>query len=159
MNKVLTNDLIRSRRIPTIIIFNDAKSCYGRIVLWIAAIALRRLGTSAEASQEMMRTLQTAKHKICTAYGDSDIDYGGRYVFPPLQGTGQGNGSRPAIWVAISTVLLSIMKQQEFGFSILSALSFSALALAGFAFVDDTNIIHAETDPYTDPTIVLEQAQ
>ena len=62
LNKVLTNNLIRSRRIPTIIIFNDAKSCYGRIVLWIAAIALRRLGTSAEASQEMMRALQTAKH-------------------------------------------------------------------------------------------------
>ena len=57
LNKVLTNDLIRSRRLPTIIIFNDAKSCYDRIVLWIAAIALRRLGTSASASQEMMRTL------------------------------------------------------------------------------------------------------
>ena len=33
LNKVLTNDLIRSRRLPTIIIFNDAKSFYYRIVL------------------------------------------------------------------------------------------------------------------------------
>ena len=159
LNKVLTNDLIRSRRLPTIIIFNDAKSCYDRVVLWIAAISLRRLGTSASASQEMMRTLQAAKHKICTAYGDSSITYGGSCLNPPLQGAGQGNGAGPAIWVAISTVLLSIMRQQGFGFSILSSLSFTALVLAGFAFVDDTDIIHAASDPYTLSSDVLDQAQ
>ena len=74
-------------------------------------------------------------------------------------GLSQGNGAGPAIWVAISTVLLSIMRQRGFGFSILSSLSFTALVLAGFAFVDDTDIIHAANDPYTLPSDVLEQAQ
>ena len=51
------------------------------------------------------------------------------------------------------------MRQRGFGFSILSSLSFTALVLAGFAFVDDTDIIHAANDPYTLPSDVLEQAQ
>ena len=159
LNKVLTNDLIRARRLPSIIIFNDAKSCYERNLLWIAALALRRLGTSTPASLEMMRTLQTVKHKICTAYGDSKVDYGGPFLSKPLQGVGQGNGAGPAIWVAISTVLLTIMRQKGYGLSILSTLSFSALVMAGFAFVDDTDIIHSANDPHTCPFEVLQQAQ
>ena len=43
LNNVISNDLIRSRIIPSIIIFNDAKSCYDRVVHWVAALALRRL--------------------------------------------------------------------------------------------------------------------
>ena len=155
LNKVLTNDLIRARRLPSIIILNDAKSCYDRIVLWIAVLALRRLGTSTPASLEMMRTLQTVKHKICTAYGDSKGDYGGPFLSKPLQGVGQGNGAGPAIWVAISTVLLTIMRQRGYGLSILSTLSFSALVMEGFAFVDDTDIIHSANDPHTCPFEVL----
>ena len=32
-NKVLTNDLIQTRMLPSIIIFNDVKSCYDIILL------------------------------------------------------------------------------------------------------------------------------
>ena len=112
LNKVLANDLIRARRVPSVLIFNDAKSCYDRIVLWIAALALRRLGTSKNATLEMMKTLQKADHKICTAYGNSESTYGGSDTVIPLQGVGQGNGAGPAIWVAISSVLLSIMRKK-----------------------------------------------
>ena len=159
LSKVLCIDLIRARKIPTIIIFNDAKSCYDRIVLWIAALALRRLGATKESTLEMTRTLQAASHKICTAYGDSTSKYGGHCNYPPLQGVGQGNGAGPAIWVAISAVLLTIMRVKGFGFSVLSAISLKALVLAGFAFVDDTNIIHAADNPYTNSLDVLEKAQ
>ena len=82
LNKVLCIDIARARRIPTIIVFNDAKSCYDRIVLWIAAISLRRLGVSKNATLEMLRTLQTASHKICTAYGDSSISYNANRNIP-----------------------------------------------------------------------------
>ena len=76
LNKVLSNYLIRARNLPTVFVFNDAKSYYDRIVLWIASLALRRLGVSREATLEMMLTLQAAEHKICTAYGDSHQTYG-----------------------------------------------------------------------------------
>ena len=125
----------------------------------IAAIDLRRLGTSASESQEMMRTLQAAKQKKCTVYGYYSITYGGSCLYPPLQGFGHGNGAGPVIWVAISTVLLAIMRQRGFRFSIFSSLSFTSLVLAGFAFVDDTDIIHASNDPYTLPSDVLDQSK
>ena len=159
LNKVLTNDIIRARKLPSVIIFNDTKSCYDRIVLWVAALALRRLGATKESTLEMMQTLQSASHKICTAYGDSTSTYGGHDSYPPLQGVGQGNGAGPAIWVAISTVLLTIMRSKGFGLSILSAISLEALVIAGFAFVDDADIIHAANDPYIDNQEVLKTAQ
>ena len=106
----------------------------------------------------MLTTLQTASHKICRAYGDSTISYEANRNIP-LQGVGQGNGAGPAIWVAISSVLLTIMRNKGFGFSILSALSWQALIISAFAFVDDTDIIHAAVDPYTNPQQVLVEAQ
>ena len=116
------------------------------------------MGVSKGATLEMLKTLQTASHKICTAYGDSTISYeADRNI--PLQGVGQGNGVGPAIWVAISSVLLTIMRSKGFGFSILPALSWQALAIAAFAFVDDTDIIHSANDPYVEPNQVLSEAQ
>ena len=76
-----------------------------------------------------------------------------------MQGVGQGNGSGPAIWVAISSVLLTIMRSKGFGFTIFSALSWQALVISAFAFVDDTDIIHAADDPYVEPHQVLKEAQ
>jgi len=51
------------------------------------------------------------------------------------------------------------MRQRGYGLSILSDLSFSALIMAGFAFVDDTDIIHSANDPHTCPFELLKQAQ
>ena len=42
-----------------IIIFNDAKSCYDRVVHWVAALALRRLGASKESTLGMMNPYNT----------------------------------------------------------------------------------------------------
>ena len=106
-----------------------------------------------------MKQLQTVKQKICKAYGDSNLDYGGSFLSKPLQGIGQGNGVEPAIWVEISMVLISIMRQMGYGQYILSALSLSALVMAVFAFVDDTDIIHSANDPHTCPFEVLQQEQ
>ena len=41
LEKVLMNDILRFCRVAAIIISNDARSCYDRIVLWIATLALR----------------------------------------------------------------------------------------------------------------------
>ena len=51
------------------------------------------------------------------------------------------------------------MRQRGHGLSIISALSFSALVMAGFAFIDDTDIIHSANDPHTCSFEVLQQAQ
>ena len=51
------------------------------------------------------------------------------------------------------------MKTKGFDFFILSTLSLSDLAIAAFAFVDDTEIVHSAPDPYCDSTDNLKEAQ
>ena len=81
---------------------NDAQACYDRIVLWIASLALQRIGLTAKAAFSMTNTLQSATHDIATAFGISIDKY--FPTTPPHQGSGQGNGAGPTIWVMISTI-------------------------------------------------------
>ena len=37
------------------------------------------------------------------------------YIYPPNQGSGQGNGAGPTIWVMISSILLTIMRDNSYG--------------------------------------------
>ena len=87
LEKVLINDLIRSRRYSTLIVCKDARSCYDQIVLWIAALAMGRCGLPEAAVTLMVIALQAAKHFIKTAYGRSKRFYGNNQ-YPPTQGCG-----------------------------------------------------------------------
>ena len=121
-NKVLTMDLLRLRHQAGALCSNDAKLCYDRVVHSIAALAMIRQGAPKGAVMSMLKTLQQSKHKIRTAYGVSERNYG-QHHSPPLQGLGQGNGCAPAGWAVISTPLINLMRTAGFGFNILSALS------------------------------------
>jgi hypothetical protein len=44
LDKVLTADIVRQRKLPTALCSNDAKQCYDRIVHAIANICLQRVG-------------------------------------------------------------------------------------------------------------------
>jgi hypothetical protein len=91
LNKVLTMDLLCMRRQAGALCSNDARSCFDRIVHWVASLCLRRLGLQKEPRIEMFASIQKAWHYIATAYKESTRQYGGKR-FPPLQGAGQGNG-------------------------------------------------------------------
>ena len=117
LNKRLTANLMRLRRQAFAICFNDAKSCYDRIVHWICALARRRLGAPKEAVSSMFETIQLSRHKIGTAHGTSKTKYTGRKN-NPLQGIGQGNGCGPTLWVAISTPIIAMMVGLGFGLNI-----------------------------------------
>ena len=77
----------------------------------------------------------------------------------PHQGSGQDNGKEPTIWVMISAILLTIMQDEGFGLNALSCLSQLALVIAGFAFVDDTEIINATPSVNTTCEELLQQQQ
>jgi hypothetical protein len=157
LNKVLTMDLSRLRCLPMALCSNDAKSCYDRIVLWIAALSLLRMGAAQSAVSEMMQTLLTAWHHVITAFGESTRRYRGTHH--PLQGVGQDNGAAPEIWAVISAVLLTIMRDEGFGLNLLSALFLTSIFIAGFAFVDDTDLLHAATHPNTPGSLLIPQMQ
>ena len=71
LNKVLTMDLLRLLRQAGGLCSNDAKSCYDRIVHWIAIISLMRLGMPYQPIFSMFETLQNSWHYIATAFGIS----------------------------------------------------------------------------------------
>jgi hypothetical protein len=126
-------------------------------VLWVAALCLLRLGMAGSVIAEMMLTLLRAWHVVNTAFGDSTRHYRG--LAQPLQGIGQGNGAGPAIWAVISAVILRVMRDSGFGLNYITALSATAIVLAGFAFVDDTNLLHATPHPSTPAGTLIPQMQ
>ena len=72
LNKRLTFDIVRQKRVSAILCSNDAKSCYDRIIHPLVMMALRRLGVPKGPIYSMIESFQTMKHYIRTAYGDSD---------------------------------------------------------------------------------------
>ena len=87
---------------------NDMHSCYDRIMHSASSLALRSLGAPSAAMECMSSSIQTMRHYIRTAYGDSEKFYGGD-VHNPLQGGGQGNPAAPPMWTALTIVFLRIL--------------------------------------------------
>jgi hypothetical protein len=105
----------------------------------------------------MMQTLLTAWHIITPVFGDSTRCYRGDIT--PLQGIGQGNGAGPAIWAVISAVLLQVMRDSGFGLNVITALSSGAIVLAGFAFVDDIDLLHVAPHSLSTAADLIPQMQ
>jgi hypothetical protein len=158
LNKCLALDLLRQKRQAGAICCNDAKSCYDRIVHSIAILSMRRVGILLAPLVSMFKVLQEANYKIRTAYGDSTKTC----VSPQLilfQGVGQGNGAGPAIWVAISAAIIQMLYTAGFGLTLHSALSGTLVAIACFAFVDDTDVIHSRYDVNTPGKVIAAEMQ
>ena len=89
----------------------------------------------------MLSTIRRINHNIRTAFGDSSSTYSSLPDSIPLQGIGQGNGSGPEIWTVISSPILDSVRNSGLGIEIKSAISQSHTSLAGFAYVDDTDLV------------------
>lgn len=142
ISKRLNWDLLRQQRRAAGWISNDAKSCFDRIVHWIGMVALFRFGIPWSILMMMFGTLQLATHRVRTGFGDYEFPF-----FPPswiqFQGCGQGNGTGPTIWVAVSAILIRAMQANGFGFQFISALSGLLVMADCFCFMDDSDVIEA----------------
>ena len=159
LNSHLTNNSIWARRGRAIIMSNDAKGCYDRIAHIVVDLALRRLGIPKPAMQSMLETIQEMEHHIRTAFGDSEGFYGSDPNGNPNQGILQGNGAGPAGWSAISSVIIDEMKKAGFGYKQWSVIRKRATTIVCFAFVDDTDLIHANDDPEVSTDELIDEAQ
>jgi len=141
LNKRLLYDLVRFHRQSLALCSNDTKSCYDRIVLTVAALCLCRVGAPLASVASMVRTLHGMRHYTRTAFGDSNTSQGQREWGEPIAGIGQGNGAGPQIWAAVSSPLFEILRSEGFFALLIGAISGQSRKLAGFAFVDDTDLI------------------
>ena len=138
--KRLFFDLLRLQKRPGAVVSNDLRSCYDRIPHNVGSIVCRRLGLNPPAIQTLFSTLHNMKHYVRTGYGDSQRFYEGN-PGQPLQGTGQGNGSGPPMWIAISLILISIMSDFDVQAKCIAAISGLCLIFSVIMYVDDTDIL------------------
>lgn len=149
LNKHLTFNSIRQRKVPAILLSNNAKACYDRIVHPIIMMALRILGVPKESIHGFINTFQNMKHFLRTTFGDAEHYFSCENDVIKFNGAGQGNRFSPAIWAAVSTVLLGILREQGYGSTMISTITKQAILLVGFAFVDDNNLVKIGTDSTT----------
>jgi len=155
LNKWLFYEYIRAMRILAALCSNDAKSCYNRIVLLIAVLALCWHGASVPAMESMIATLAQLQHHVRLAYDNSECAQGQVDWTNPVAGIGQGNGTSPQIWATVSTPMLTILRQEGFVAMVICAMSKQFWSLGGFAFVDYTDLI--VTDPSNDEQKVADK--
>ena len=61
----------------------------------------------------MTKILQSATHDINTAFGKSIENYSPKT--PPFKGSGQGHVAGPTIRVMVCAILLTILRDEDFG--------------------------------------------
>ena len=88
----------------------------------------------------MFGAIQSMTYFLRTSFGESSQSYGGHQDIP-FQGTCQGNGASPAMWLMVSMYLVLLARQEGHVSTFSSALSGISVIMLGFLFVDDTDLV------------------
>ena len=140
VNRRLVLDLFRIKRRNGAVAGVDATQCYDRIVHSLAILLSRNEGAPINPLLCMFGAIQGMKYFLRTTFGDSERSYGGRQEVP-FQGSCQGNGASPAMWLMISMYLVLLAREEKHITSFSSAFSGLTIVLIGFLFVDDTDLV------------------
>ena len=89
----------------------------------------------------MLDTIQRMSNMVMTAYGDSNIIYGGdtipdesRHFMMRLY---QGNDSAPQVWPIINSIVLLALRDPRFGINFVNCFMPEISQLARFSYIDD----------------------
>ena len=110
---------------------------------------LRRLGIPKPMIIRMLHTVQNMEHSVRTSFGESKENYGGEKWRLPPHSNIQGKGDSPITWAAISTILFLVIQEKNDSGFFRAPITKLLTTLAGFAFVDDTDLLqtsHHSTD-------------
>ena len=140
INRRLTIDIFKQKRRAGIIAGVDAAQCYDRIVHSLSILLCQREGAPISSLLMMFGAIQSMVFYLRTTFGDSLTSYGGLQDIP-FQGSCQGNGASPAMWLIISLYLVLLMKEKGQTSKVVSPISGITLTLLGFLFVDDTDLV------------------
>ena len=109
-------------------------------------------GAPLSSLMMMFGVIQRMLYFIRTTFGDSSSSYGGKQDIP-FQGSCQGNGASPAIWLIISMYLVLLMKEEIHTPNITSPLYGITLVHIGFLFVEDIDIVVLATKDEPDTAV------
>lgn len=156
--KILFFDNLRQTRKPGVIFASDLMQCFDRMAHPVCSLVSQRLGVDISVIQCMLLAVQQMTHKIRNSYGDSECSYGND-TKSPLQGRGQGNRVSLPLWLAISCILLAVLESTVSGVHIHSSISLQLLTFIAIMYVDDTDILLADTTGYDTLDVVFKRAQ
>jgi hypothetical protein len=139
---------------------NNAKSCHDQIVHWIATLCLLHFdGIKWGPITSLFQTLELADRHIQMAFGDSVQTFTST-LSRPYRVVGQGNGTGLEIWVAISAILIPMMTIAGVGLhQLTTSISATLVTAVCFAFMDDTDVLHAASHPDHDGRRILHELQ
>jgi hypothetical protein len=135
LEKLLLYEFARLTRTSLVTVNNDAKSCYDRIIKSLAMIACIGVGLPLLAAAMHNKTHHGMVHAIKTRHGTLR-PYSGTDAHP-LEGTGQGSGASPAIWLLYSSSLLNAFRQFTPGMQVTSPFETLLVTILVIFYVDD----------------------
>jgi hypothetical protein len=135
----------------------DAANCYDAVNHTIGSLAVRAMGVPKNAALMYMRCIQLMTFYVRTGYGLSKKGYGGTPQ-SPFMGLTQGSCASPPVWTAISTMILLAYRRAGHGVLMRTAWSGLALLIAAILYVDDTDLLHMNSDR-EDTTLFLRRVQ
>eukprot|EP00978_Attheya_sp_CCMP212_P027693 scaffold93357_cov35-Attheya_sp.AAC.1 len=100
----------------------------------------------------------TPSYHSCATYGDSKSHYGGKQQIP-FQGTCQGNGAGPAIWLVVVSGILQHLETEGHGLDFQSAITVAATTIIAFCYVDDTSLVVTAKDHNEDVIDMIHRLQ
>ena len=143
LNRRLVFDIARYSKQSLAMTSCDLKSCYDRVAHTPAVLAMHSYGIPKEPMFSMFHAIQHISFTTRTAFGDSSKTFGGLeegFLHRP-QGLGQGNGSGPPVWSAVSSKMFEVLHNKGLVTDLSTPITKELLEIAGFAFVDDSDIL------------------
>jgi ribonuclease HI len=136
LEKLLIYENARLTRTSLITVDNDAKSCYDRIIKTLAMTACMAVGLPLAAAMMHNLTHHSMKHRIKSRHGLFRAYFG--TDDDALEGSGQGSGGSPGIWLIYSVSLLAAFCNFSPGMKLLSPYdTLLMVSILAVFFVDD----------------------
>ncbi len=119
----------------------DLANCYNAVAHPIASIALQSFKVRKVMVAMMLYVLETMTWYLKTAFGKSQISFGGTR-WDPSMGLGQGNGAAPPRFLAVCTLMINVYHNLGHGVDFTGAWSRDAFTLGAVLYVDDSDLFH-----------------
>jgi hypothetical protein len=111
LNKLLTIQILTPKRTNGIVLDNDAKCCYDRIISGISLASVIRLGYSKNLVRMLGKLWEQLYHLISTGYGISEATYSST-VDKLLYGIDQGSCSSPILWALLNQLIMTALGEK-----------------------------------------------
>jgi hypothetical protein len=151
-------DSSRSLHHPTGLGECNFGDCFDRAAHPPTSIALQSWGIPKSAIRVLLMSMATMQYVLKTDFGESVNSYGGTSL-SPNSGLGQGSGASPPAFLALSSLIVNAYCQMGHGAWIRSSYLSRLFILAAVMYVDDRDLLHWPSSPYTNPEELVAHVQ